>query len=46
MTDVGIVGCGFIGGALRQWLQEHNPSIKYMSQIRQRAIMTVWQSVM
>lgn len=23
---VGIVGCGFIGGALKRWLEEHNPS--------------------
>lgn len=28
MINVGIVGCGFIGGALRQWLQEHNPAVK------------------
>lgn len=28
MINVGIIGCGFIGGALRQWLQEHNPSVK------------------
>ena len=24
MINVGIVGCGFIGGALKQWLSEHN----------------------
>ena len=24
---VGIVGCGFVGGALKQWLEEHNPSV-------------------
>lgn len=27
---VGIVGCGFIGGALKKWLEEHNPSIKIL----------------
>ncbi len=27
MTTVGIIGCGFIGGALKRWLEEHNPSI-------------------
>ena len=25
---VGIVGCGFVGGALKQWLENHNPNIK------------------
>ena len=24
---VGIVGCGFVGGALKQWLEEHNPAV-------------------
>lgn len=24
---VGIIGCGFIGGALKRWLEEHNPDI-------------------
>ena len=24
---VGIIGCGFIGGALKRWIEEHNPSI-------------------
>jgi len=24
-TSVGIVGCGFIGGALKKWIEEHNP---------------------
>jgi len=24
---VGIVGCGFVGGALKQWLEVHNPSV-------------------
>ena len=24
---VGIIGCGFIGGALKKWLEEHNPNI-------------------
>ena len=25
---IGIVGCGFIGGALKRWLEEHNPKIE------------------
>lgn len=25
---VGIVGCGFVGGALKRWLEEHNPDIE------------------
>lgn len=30
MSDikVGIVGCGFVGGALKRWLEEHNPTIQ------------------
>lgn len=24
---IGIIGCGFIGGALKKWLEEHNPNI-------------------
>jgi len=27
---VGIVGCGFVGGALKQWLENNNPSIKIL----------------
>ena len=27
---VGIIGCGFIGGALKKWLEEHNPSVKIL----------------
>lgn len=28
--SVGIIGCGFIGGALKKWLEEHNPSVKVL----------------
>lgn len=28
--NVGIVGCGFIGGALKKWLEEHNPEINIL----------------
>jgi len=24
---VGIIGCGFVGGALKTWLEEHNPKV-------------------
>ena len=27
-VTVGFVGCGFIGGALKQWLETHNPGVK------------------
>ena len=23
-TNIGIVGCGFVGGALKRWIEEHN----------------------
>ncbi len=28
MITVGIVGCGFVGGALKAWLEENNPKVK------------------
>ena len=28
MITVGIIGCGFVGGALKVWLEEHNPDVK------------------
>lgn len=28
MVTIGIVGCGFIGGALKKWVQEHNSSVQ------------------
>ncbi|MGN0832042.1 MAG: UDP-glucose 6-dehydrogenase [Kiritimatiellia bacterium] len=30
MINVGIVGCGFVGGALRQWLEENNPECRVL----------------
>jgi len=27
---IGIVGCGFIGGALKQWIETFNPSVKVL----------------
>lgn len=27
---VGIIGCGYIGGALKVWLEEHNPTVKVL----------------
>jgi UDPglucose 6-dehydrogenase len=27
---VGIVGCGFVGGALKKWIDEHNPCLKVL----------------
>ena len=28
MVTVGIIGCGFVGGALKAWLEENNPEVK------------------
>ncbi len=28
--SIGIIGCGFIGGALKKWIEEHNPSINIL----------------
>ncbi len=30
MVNVGIVGCGYVGGALKVWLEEHNPQVKVL----------------
>jgi len=30
MINVGIVGCGFVGGALKQWLEENNPECRIL----------------
>ena len=30
MINVGIVGCGFVGGALKAWLEENNPDVKVL----------------
>ena len=27
---IGIIGCGFIGGALKKWLEEHNPQVRIL----------------
>ena len=26
MINVGIIGCGFVGGALKDWLEHNNPN--------------------
>ncbi len=28
MTTVGIIGCGFVGSALKTWLEENNKDVK------------------
>ena len=28
MINVGIIGCGFVGGALKAWLENNNPDCK------------------
>lgn len=25
MINIGIIGCGFVGGALKDWLEHNNP---------------------
>ena len=27
---VGIAGCGFVGGTLKRWIEEHNPEVKLL----------------
>ena len=27
MTTVGIIGCGFVGGALKDWLEKNNKDV-------------------
>ncbi len=39
MINVGIIGCGFVGGALKDWLEHNNPECNYSSATHQRAIM-------
>jgi len=29
-VKIGIIGCGFIGGALKQWVETYNPSVKVL----------------
>ena len=28
MVNVGIIGCGFVGGALKAWLEENNKDVQ------------------
>ena len=28
MINIGIIGCGFVGGALKDWLEHNNPECK------------------
>ena len=30
MINVGIIGCGFVGGALKDWLEHNNPECKLL----------------
>ena len=30
MINVGIVGCGYVGGALKVWLEENNPNVNVL----------------
>ena len=30
MINVGIVGCGYVGGALKVWLEENNPNVRVL----------------
>ena len=38
MINVGIIGCGFVGGALKDWLEHNNLSASFSSVILLRDI--------
>ena len=31
MITVGIIGCGFVGSALKMWQEEHNPDVRIVA---------------
>lgn len=39
MINVGIIGCGFVGGALKDWLEHKIQSVNFSSAIPQRDTM-------
>ena len=34
MINVGIIGCGFVGGAFKDWLEHNNPECKLFVAIK------------
>ena len=34
MINVGIIGCGFVGGTLKDWLEHNNPGCKLFVAIK------------
>ena len=36
MTTVGIIGCGFVGGALKDWLEKNNKDVKVVVSDRKK----------
>lgn len=41
MINVGIIGCGFVGGALKNWLEHKTLSVNYSSATLQKGIMMI-----
>ena len=41
MIKVGIIGCGFVGGALKNWLENNNPECKLFIATRTRVTMMI-----
>ena len=41
MINVGIIGCGFVGGALKNWLEHNNPGVNFSSATLQKGIMMI-----
>lgn len=41
MVKVGIIGCGFVGGALKNWLENNNLERELFISDLQKVIMTI-----
>ena len=41
MVKVGIIGCGFVGGALKNWLENNNLECELFISDLQKVIMTI-----
>ena len=39
MTTVGIIGCGFVGGALKAWLEENNKDVNAFAKMTEGTLL-------